>query len=153
MELRACVRYLISNPQPSYLRLDKNSNFQIHNSIPNIYPGQWVKISGNNNYDFCFLTTGSVIEHVKDKFEKRNNNHIYSLPLWGMKYKKFQYNFLKKYKKVYIFEDHFQDGGFQSWVNESLNKKNCKTKIISYSISSRVVNKVGSKEYLMNYLK
>jgi transketolase len=152
MELRACVRYLVSNPQPSYLRLDKSSNFKIHNSIPKIYPGKWVKISGNYNNDSCFLTTGAVIEHIKNKF-KEKNNFIYSLPLWGMKFKKFQYNFLKKYKKVFVFEDHFQDGGFQSWVNESLNKKKCKTNIISYSISSQVVKKVGSKKYLMKYFK
>ena len=41
MELKACMKYLVSNPQPSYLRLDKSSNFKIHKSIPNINPGKW----------------------------------------------------------------------------------------------------------------
>jgi len=154
LELRACVRYLISNAQPSYLRLDKNSNFQIHNVIPKIYPGKWLKISDNKNNNCSFLTTGAVIEHVKNKFQKKKSNYsIYSLPLWGMKFKKSQYNFIKNYKKVLIVEDHFQDGGFQSWISESINKKKCKTNIISYSISSEIVQKVGSKEYLMNYFK
>ena len=70
-----------------------------------------------------------------------------------MNSKKKQYNFIKKFKKITVVEDHFQDGGFQSWLNESLNKKNCKTNIISKSISSSVMNKVGSQDYLMNYLK
>ena len=153
MELKACMKYLVSNPQPSYLRLDKSSNFKIHKSIPNINPGKWLKISGDNNLNCSFLTTGSVIEHTISKLKKKNNFSFYSLPLWGMKYKKFQYNFLKKYKKIIVVEDHFQDGGFQSWLNESLNKKNCKTNIISYSISSQIIKKIGSKEYLMNYLK
>jgi transketolase len=153
IELRACMRYLVSNPQPSYLRLDKNSNSQIHKKIPKIYPGQWLKISGNDNYKCCFLTTGAVIEYTKKKFKKKGNYSIYSLPMWGMRFKKIQYNILKKYQKVFVIEDHFQDGGFQSWINESLNKKNCKTSITSYSISSKVIQKVGSKEYLMNYLK
>ena len=153
MELKACMKYLVSNPQPSYLRLDKSSNFKIHKSIPNINPGKWLKIFGNNNLNCSFLTTGSVIEHTINKFKKKINFSLYSLPLWGMKYKKFQYNFLKKYKKIIVIEDHFQDGGFQSWLNESLNRKNCKTNIISNSISSQVIKKIGSKEYLMNYLK
>jgi transketolase len=153
MELKACMKYLVSNPQPSYLRLDKSSNFKIHKSIPNINPGKWLKIFGNNNLNCSFLTTGSVIEHTINKFKKKINFSLYSLPLWGMKYKKFQYNFLKKYTKIIVIEDHFQDGGFQSWLNESLNRKNCKTNIISYSISSQVIKKIGSKEYLMNYLK
>jgi transketolase len=153
MELKACMKYLVSNPQPSYLRLDKSSNFKIHKSIPNINPGKWLKILGDKNLNCSFLTTGSVIEHTISKLKKKNNFSLYSLPLWGMKYKKFQYNFLKKYKKIIVIEDHFQDGGFQSWLNESLNKKNCKTNIISYSISSQIIKKIGSREYLMNYLK
>jgi transketolase len=152
MELKGCMRYLVSNPQPSYLRLDKSSNFKIHNKIPKIYPGKWLKISGNNN-NLSFLTTGAVIEYIKKKFKKKKNYSIYSLPIWGMKFKKFQYNYLKKFKKILVIEDHFQDGGFQSWLNESLNRKNCKTNIVSYSISSEVVKKVGTKEYLLNYLK
>jgi len=152
MELKGCMRYLVSNPQPSYLRLDKSSNFKIHNQIPKIYPGKWLKISGNNN-NSSFLTTGAVIEHIKKKFKKKKNYSIYSLPIWGIKFKKFKYNFLKKYKKILVIEDHFQDGGFQSWLNESLNRKNCKTNIVSYSISPEVIKKVGTKEYLLNYLK
>jgi transketolase len=153
MELKACMRYLISNPQPSYLRLDKNSTFKIHNTVPKIYPGKWLKISTKNNSNCSFLTTGAVIEYVKNKFNKKNIYSIYSLPLWGMRYKKFQCNYVKKFRKIFVVEDHFQDGGFQSWLNESLNMKNCKTNIISYSISSEIIKKVGSKEYLMNYLK
>ena len=75
------------------------------------------------------------------------------MPIWGMKYKKKQYSSVKKFKKIIVVEDHFQDGGFQSWINESINKKKCKTSIVSLSISSEIVKKVGSKEYLMNYLK
>ena len=73
--------------------------------------------------------------------------------MWGMKTKNNQCNFIKKYNKIVVVEDHFQDGGFQSWLNEALNKKNCKTKIISKSISNQVVGKVGSQDFLMKYLK
>jgi len=90
---------------------------------------------------------------VQNNFIKQNNHSLYSLPMWGMKYKKLQYNFIKKYKTIFVVEDHFQDGGFQSWLNESINKKNCKTKIISKSLSTKIVNKVGSQKYLMKYLK
>ena len=30
MELRSCMDYLLKKPQPSYLRLEKSSNYQIH---------------------------------------------------------------------------------------------------------------------------
>ena len=153
MECRACIRYLIKNPQPSYLRLDKSSNYKIHDKIPTIYPGKWLEVlKKKNNKDSIYLTTGAVIEHVKNSFFKKKQENLYSLPMWGMKFKKIQYNFTKKYKKIIVVEDHFQDGGFQSWLQESLNNKNSQTNIISKSINYKIVGKVGSKEYLMNFL-
>lgn len=152
MECRACIKYLIKNPQPSYLRLDKSSGYKIHNKIPKVSPGKWVKVlNGDNSYNI-YLTTGSVIEHTRKFFFKKKKHCLYSLPLWGMKFKKNQYNFIRKYKKITVVEDHFQDGGFQSWLQESINMKYSKTNIVSKSISSKVVGKVGSKEYLMNFL-
>jgi transketolase len=153
MEMRACMRYLINHPQPSYLRLDKSSNFTIHKKIPKIYPGKWLSISSQKNNNTAYLTTGSVVEYVQKRFLKKKNYSLYSLPLWGMRYKKLQYNFIKKFDKLFVVEDHFQDGGFQSWLNESLNKKNCKTKLESKALSFAIMEKVGSKDYLMNYLR
>jgi len=151
--MRACMRYLINHPQPSYLRLDKSSNFTIHKKIPKIYPGKWLSVYSQNNNNTAYLTTGSVVEYVQKRFLKKKNYSLYSLPLWGMRYKKLQYNFIKKFDKLFVVEDHFQDGGFQSWLNESLNKKNCKTKLESKALSFAIMEKVGSKDYLMNYLR
>lgn len=155
MELKGCMTYLFNNPQPSYLRLDKSTKFQIHKKVPNILPGKWVKIIKKKNNKKTFLTTGAVIDFVKKNLLKNNYSDfsLYSLPMWGMKTKNNQCNFIKKYNKIVVVEDHFQDGGFQSWLNEALNKKNCKTKIISKSISNQVVGKVGSQDFLMKYLK
>lgn len=153
MECKACIKYLIKNPQPSYLRLDKSSNYKIHDKIPKIHPGKWLEVlKRNNNKESIYLTTGAVIEHVKNTFLEKNQGNLYSLPIWGMRFKKIQYNFTKKYKKIIVVEDHFQDGGFQSWLQESLNNTNSKTNIVSKSINYKVVGKVGSKEYLMKFL-
>ena len=155
MELKGCIKYILKNPQPSYLRLDKSTQYQVHKNIPNISPGRWIKIFSKTSSKKTYLTTGAVIEHTIKKFIKNNNLNfsLHTMPLWGMKYKKYQHNYISKYKEVVVVEDHFQDGGFQSWINESLNKKDYKTKILSKSISSKVVGKVGSQEFLMNYLK
>jgi transketolase len=153
MECRACMKYLVKNPQPSYLRLDKSSNYKIHHKIPKINPGKWIEVfKQNNNRGSIYLTTGAIIKYSIDNFFKKKKHSLYSLPLWGMKYKKNQFNYVKKYKKIIVVEDHFQDGGFQSWLLESLNKKFLKTNIISKSISPKIVGKVGTQEYLMKFL-
>ena len=71
MELKGCMTYLFNNPQPSYLRLDKSTKFQIHKKVPNILPGKWVKIIKKKNNKKTFLTTGAVIDFVKKNLLKK----------------------------------------------------------------------------------
>ena len=54
-----------------------------------------------------------------------------------------------------VLEDHLEDGGFASWIRESLNNTKIKTEIISKHINEKVISKVGSQKYLLDnfYLK
>jgi transketolase len=153
MELKSCIEYLIKNPQPSYLRLEKSSNYIIHKKKPIVSPGKWLKVfeyKNNYNNKDIYLSTGAVIEFVEKKIEEKKYKPrtLYSLPLWGMKSKKNQNKFIKKFKKINVIEDHIQDGGFQSWLNESYDN----FKIISRSLDPKIIGKVGSKDFLMKYL-
>ena len=68
-----------------------------------------------------------------------------------MKSKRSQFKKIKKYNNIITIENHLQDGGFGSWLNESLaqQKKNySKTNIISKFLSPKIVGKVGNEDYL-----
>ena len=67
-----------------------------------------------------------------------------------MKSKEQQIHNLKKYKKVITVENHLQDGGFGSWLSESLtkNSNNISTKITSKFLDKKVIGQVGSEQYL-----
>jgi len=154
MELRSCMDYLLKKPQPSYLRLEKSSNYQIHKKKPNLSPGKWLKVfeyKNKLNEKEIYLSTGSVIEFIEKKIKEKKYKprSLFSLPLWGMKFKKKQKKYLKKFSKIHVVEDHFKDGGFQSWLNEI----NDGSKLISKALDKKIINKVGSKDFLMNYLK
>ena len=154
MELRSCMDFLVNNPQPSYLRLEKSSQFKIHSRKPKVYPGKWLKVFENRKTDKkreIYLSTGSVLEFIQNSIKKGTfkEKSLYTVPMWGMKSKKFQSKKIKKFKKIHVIEDHLNDGGFQSWLSES----NVDSKIVSKSLSSKVIEKVGSKSYLMKFLK
>ena len=158
MEAKACVKYIIKNPQPSYLRLSKAKNINLHKKIPNLKPGKWlsiVKSKGRNKK--AFLTTGKVADLAKKLLLKKKFNRysLFSLPIWGMKYKEKQKNQINRLDTVLVLEDHLEDGGFGSWIKESLNDTKIKTKIISKNIKKKVISKVGSEQYLLEnyYLK
>tara|TARA_A100001015_G_C14920504_1_gene684130 strand:- start:354 stop:1247 length:894 start_codon:yes stop_codon:yes gene_type:complete len=158
METKACMKYILKKPQPSYLRLSKSNTKPLHNKIPNLKPGKWLSIFKSNRISKkIFLTTGNVASIAKKFLTNKNFNNysIYSLPLWGMKYKKAQFNQIKNWDKIVVLEDHLEDGGFGSWIKESINNNKIKTHIISKSLSNKVIGKVGSEKYLLEnyYLK
>ena len=149
-EVEGTVEYLLKNPQPSYLRLDKSLEINFENKIKKINPGKWIFYQSNKTNKTVILSTGSVFNYCKEYLDRNKNCDWASLPLWGMKYKNEQIQNLKKYKKVITFENHLQDGGFGSWLSESLtkNKKSIKTQIISKFLSEKVIGEVGSENYL-----
>ena len=48
MEVRACLRYLVENPQPSYLRIGKAGEKNYHKDVPKVRPGVWLPQSIKN---------------------------------------------------------------------------------------------------------
>ena len=143
------MNYLIKNPQPSYLRIDKDEQANIAIKKEKILPGKVNKII-NGNKKKIILVTGSVQNIAKRLIKNKYKGYsLYSMPIWGMKIKKKVKNTIKKFNEVITLEDHFYDGGFGSWIQEIVNDSNIKTKIKSQFIKDDVIYKVGSKDYLL----
>lgn len=122
MEVRACMRYLVANPQPSYLRLGKAGEPCIHKQVPCVSPGQWLNVRAGEKGGVTYLTTGGTLDLV-DQMLIRNSSlkdcALHSMPLWGMKTKNAQANQVEDFVKVITVEDHLMDGGFGSWLLEA----------------------------------
>lgn len=149
-ELIAVLNYIQKNPQPSYLRLDKTEHEEIKFNKIRVYPGGITKLIDGNKKKII-LTTGSVQNLAKSiRIKKYNKYSLYSMPIWGMQAKNKVKNIIKKFDEVITIEDHFSDGGFGSWIKECINDSKIKTIIKSKFIKNKVINEVGSKEYLLN---
>ncbi len=150
MEVRACMRFLVENPGPSYLRLGKVGEPNFHQSIPDVEPGRWLLIQpGDPNR--ALLTTGAVLQIAMDRNEMSEfvNYSVYSMPLWSMREKSSQTNKLKKFTEVVAIEDHLQDGGFGSWLLEARSSDlaiNCALRTMA--LSAEVCGDVGSQATL-----
>lgn len=149
-ELEASLDYIFKKPQPSYLRLDKSLEIKTNKKISKIAPGKWLYYKNNPTNNNLILSTGSVYQNCKKILDAKKNYNWATLPLWGMKYKNQQLNNIKKYKKIITVENHLQDGGFGSWLSESLSKNNnnIRTKITSKFLDDKVIGKVGSEQFL-----
>jgi transketolase len=123
MEVRACMRYLINYPQPSYLRLGKAGERVLHAGVPDVSPGQWLTVRGNSKGGRTFVTTGAALQDVAvavEEYAPLVNCSVHSLPLWGMGWKADQARQVERFDIVTTVEDHLIDAGMGSWLMESI---------------------------------
>jgi len=154
LEVRACLRYLIANPQPSYLRLGKAGEPLLHHKLLTVEPGHWVKVLHKGiRSDVAIVTTGAVLSSVFTWMNDPALNEIdlYSMPLWGMRHKSMQAEQAKSYKHIITVEDHLVDAGFGSWMCESLIASgDSLPRLTTIALDEVVCGSVGSQESLNN---
>ena len=141
LEATACIRYLIDNPQPSYLRLGRGGEEQIHSQMPVVKPGEWVLVNKRDliNANYTVVTTGTAASIATRIYPYAKQ---YTVPLWGMKYKARQLEQSGSRHFVSI-EDHLEDGGFGSWLQEA----GCYMSI--EALDPKVCGMVGTTEELL----
>jgi transketolase len=152
MEVRACMRYIINNPQPSYLRLGKAGEPCIHAEVPEVLPGRWLNIREGKNHGATYLTTGAPLELVNQMLANNPELNCWSLnsmPLWGMKAKEAQAQQVEEFATVFTVEDHLMDGGFGSWLMEATSiRPDLLVRIKIKSLDSKVCGMVGKQSTL-----
>jgi len=123
MEVRACLRFLVAHPQPSYFRLGKAGEPVFHASVPQVTPGVWLGVRSGNPRQVLLATGGALGVACRWAQTRPFEGYaVCSLPLWGMDHKAGQAEQVGGCDQVVALEDHFPDGGFGSWLLESLGQ-------------------------------
>jgi len=150
-EVRECLRFLVKNPQPSYLRLGKAGEPKFHTDAPILQPGRWQLVHKGNQPTKALLTTGTTLclaMQWKD-LAIYTDYSVYSLPLWGMSCKSGQAKKVKEFEKIITIEDHLIDGGMGSWLLESLaSDPNLRAQVECRALNSKICGQVGSQQFL-----
>jgi len=153
METRACMQYLVENPRPSYLRLGKVGEKCFHQQVPIVEPGRWLKVSAGD-LNSVLLTTGATLGYAIERQIKSKDYRpaVHSLPLWSMETKNLQAQQVACHASVTTIEDHLLDGGFGSWLLESvLQSKGSLDRLRVEALDPRVCGTVGSQAMLNTY--
>lgn len=155
MEVRACLRYLVANPQPSYLRLGKAGEPCYHAEVPELSPGRWLRVrDGEGAAERCILSTGAALQLAMDWQARPEyaDSAVCSLPLWSMAAKREQAAQCARWQEVMTLEDHLLDGGFGSWMLEAqalaAAQGAATTRVHPRALDAAVCGTVGSQAML-----
>jgi transketolase len=145
-ETRECVELLSSNPRPSYLRIGKAGEAELHN-VRGIFSGPIRVCEGRS--DVAIVATGSILKLALDfasEKELQKRPSVFSMPLIkpiGVEVK----NMLEGFQRIITLEEHVQEGGLFAALCEILAPGSY---INSISISEEIKNVVGCQDYLRN---
>jgi transketolase len=145
-ETRECVQWLSFNPRPSYLRIGKAGEPDLH-SLRGIFDGPLRVCEGRP--DAAIVATGSILKLALDFASEKapeKRPTVFSMPL----IKPLSLEFLEKlqgFKKIIALEEHVREGGLFAALCEVLSPT---SHIKSISISEEIKNVVGSQDYLRN---
>ena len=155
MEVRACLRYLVAHPQPSYLRLGKAGEPCYHPGVPEVAPGRWLRVKAaaiEAPGARCVLSTGAaclgaLALQATPEYADRAGC---SMPLWSMASKCEQARQLAAFDAVMTLEDHLLDGGLGSWMLEAaaLAGPALRTRVRPRALDAVVCGTVGSQAML-----
>ena len=147
-ETRACLRHLIDNPGPSYLRLGKAGEPAFHETVPEVEPGQWVPVATEGRDPArVMLSTGAALGAALQR-SGNGGQAVYSMPLWSMKTKSQQLAQIRSLDELVTLEDHLIDGGFGSWMAECVIGTPEATKLRPIALSDRVCDMVAGQATL-----
>ena len=152
LEVRACLRWLVAHPQPSYLRLGKAGEPTFHADVPELAPGRWLQVSpGARPAGDTLLATGATLALAMERQRKAGADApaVHSLPLWSMASKAGQAAQVARHARVTTLEDHLRDGGFGSWLMESVcDAPELLVRLRIEALDPRVCGTVGSQATL-----
>ncbi len=152
-EVISVLNYLTKSPQPSYLRLGKNTESNYTSYKKNIVAGKWYPLPSNKGHESVILSTGTSLKWVMNNIERFKKKDIYTLPLWGMSEKQKQKSISRQFSSIITVEDHLHDCGFGSWLKESINFSNTNRSIQSLALSTEVTNMVSSEENILKKMR
>lgn len=149
MEVRACLRHLVAQPGPSYLRLGKAGEPALHAAPPPVEPGRWLPIVPGTERR-ALLATGAALAAALAWRERPEfaGCPVFSLPLWGMDSKAAQAAQIAGFDEVIALEDHLSDGGFGSWLLEAASSAGLAGRIRLQGLDAKVCGEVGSQATL-----
>lgn len=148
-EVKAALREILRSPMPTYLRLGKNGEENIHAEDVEITSGV-IPIRKEGKY--LILSTGSITSLVIKAADRIKVTFgvdvaVYSVPV--VKPLDISQISFDSFDAIFTVEEHRLIGGFGSLVLQELNEMGHKNHIVRIGIGDETTFPVGTHQYLL----
>lgn len=147
-EVKECLDLIISDPQPTYLRLGKNGE----NNLTSEMGRNIEKLNFYNKNKKCLVvTTGSISEECMTAVEKLNDEFKDAFcfsTLTQLKPLTIKKEEIQNFEFVVTVEEHSVVGGLGSIINDFIILNNLKMNVLNIGCPDKIMHQIGSTNYL-----
>ena len=144
------AKFIISDKNPSYVRLDRElcSDIYKKNLFKKFDSGFYELAKGKN---ICIISTGKMVSQALEISYDLKKYGIGVVDLYKLKPINHKIlSIFKKYKTLFVLEEHNEVGGIGSILLEFINKfsLNNKVKLIKLALKQEYIFNYGSRDFL-----
>lgn len=160
-EVASILEWHYNNPCPMYLRLHKAGEATLGYDTQVMSLGGMRRLTQQHtraqddleDKETCIITIGFLAKNVLDIVANSSKCiPVFSLSLWGQPAREAFLRQIQGFTTIITVEDHVLEGGFASYVMESLSLGGIKADVLPVALSSNVVGSVASESTLLNPL-
>jgi transketolase len=153
IEADAAFEYAYNSEAPSYIRIPKNGEPELHKNSHIDITRPHVMREGE---DALIIFHGSIVEEVLPACETLSEKGIevcaVSNPMVSC-ISNALLTLINRYDKIYVAEEHFATGGLGTIITGYCNEKGIMKKINKIAIKDEYIHDVGNRDYLRKHYK
>ncbi len=147
LELRAGLREALGRAGPTYIRIGKKGEPELHDGIPDLEIGKAITMRQGD--DVCLISTGNIMKVALDAAEALSERGISARVESFHTVKPLDEGRLAelagRYKVLGILEEHGRIGGLYSSIVEWQGGANANPRIVSFALEDKFIHRVGTQ--------
>jgi transketolase len=149
IETVALTKYLIETKSPTYFRLGRSNDQNIHPEKTEIFEGKFNEIRNGEAGTLLFIgSIGLIAIEAANILEKKGISiSVVSVPFISNLDEEYLFNAALK-GPIVTLEEHSPRGGFGSAILEFLNSRNIESKVSIVAATQENLSLVGSQDFL-----
>lgn len=152
LELRACMKLILSRNSPAYMRIGKKGEPLIHESEPCIRLGSPVEMKSNPEASICLISTGTIAPlagEVHDALLRLGTlSAWFSLPNIKPLDVPSLVAKIRPYKIIVTIEEHSVIGGIGSLMAETIMDENLSgIRLLKFGVGDWFLHETGTQHY------
>jgi len=148
VQVKKALDFAINSSNPTFIRISRSGEPTLFDDNIDITKPLHVK----EGKDRVIVFHGSIVDEVLKASEKLDDVAIVSMPFISPFDEKEVKNMFEKYKKVYVVEEHFEEGGLGTILSDFAMKNRIDTNIQKIAIKNQYIHDIGDCSYLREKL-